>query len=347
MVRPSDAGERTFEYLGEIMPRYSDMRDAIRAMLEGFAEGFDINVGNYPYCLLPEQAHRIHHDGQQTITVSASGQSGLEAAWNKYEVKRQDKTHPEACDACLFRPRCNGLFEIYQQHYGTGELSPITVERLREADPTMRFFGLQVQRYVDDLVERPAPAGFSGPEVQHDEHGRRVTLRWRGAAALVVELAPPGGGLGPADLLTDRFEARVAVGGADPSRAMRLASWVCQQVCAHDDVTVEAPFDPAATTARLVTSMKVNRYAEALRARRRFGGWQYGSTIPTDQGVDVELVAATGSRLLVHLRRPTSGAGRVGVAYTFLPGDGLPETEQRAVVAAVVDALRAGARPAA
>ena len=32
---------------------------------------FDVNVGNLPYCILPEWASRIHHGGVETVTKSS------------------------------------------------------------------------------------------------------------------------------------------------------------------------------------------------------------------------------------------------------------------------------------
>ena len=39
---------------------------------------FDVNVGNLPYCILPEWSSRIHHGGVETVTKSSDigGYSG-------------------------------------------------------------------------------------------------------------------------------------------------------------------------------------------------------------------------------------------------------------------------------
>ena len=80
IVRPESTGERDEAYLRDIMPRYSDMAPYYAEMLGGFERwnpDFDVNVGNLPYCILPEWGSRIHHGGQETVTKSSDGE-GLE-----------------------------------------------------------------------------------------------------------------------------------------------------------------------------------------------------------------------------------------------------------------------------
>lgn len=350
MVRPSDAGERTKEYLRSIMPRYSDMRDELRRMLDGFGPDFDVNLGNYPYCLLPEHAHRIHHDGEHTVTVSASGRSGLEAAWDKYEVKRLDKTHPEQCGACVFRPRCNGLFELYQEFYGTDEPEPVTPARLRSFDPAMRFFTLHAGPALERLSSHPPPASWEAPTVALDEPGRHVAVHMSaGRAAVRLDLRPPGvadpGGFA-ADVRTDLFDAWVSLGAAtEPAQGAATAAWAVEALCGQD-VQIVAPLDASAVEERHAATTRLLRLAGAIRARRSIGGWTVGPTLATPGGLDVVLARDDVATLRVHLLRPRQAGGRPGIAYTFT-GDPVPDDERRAVVQQVVDALRARQRSAA
>lgn len=349
MVRPSDAGERTKDYLRTILPRYSDMRDALRAMLDGFPPDFDVNLGNYPYCLLPEHAHRIHHDGERTVTVSASGQSGLEPAWDKYEVKRLDKTHPPQCGACVFLPRCNGLFELYQEFHGTGEPDPITHERLRRVDPEMRFFPLHLGPALERLRQAPPPPPWGEPAVALDEPTRHVSIQLaHGRAALRVDLRPPGApdpaGF-PPDARTELFDAWVSLGAAtDPAAGSAAAAWILAALCG-DAVGTPAPLDAAALAARHAGTTRLLRLADAIRARRAIGPWTVGPTVPTPEGLDVLLSKSDAATLRVHLLRPQAAGGRPGITYSFA-GDAVPDDERRAVVQQVVDALR-GRRSAA
>lgn len=130
-VRPRDAGERSDAELRAIMPPYTDMVPHYRAMLDRFERelgpDYDINVGNLPYCLMPERADRIHHDGEATLTVAADGDA-LSRPWDKYADKRRDKFHPPACASCRFRPRCNGIFHKYAEFHGVAEFQPVPVE---------------------------------------------------------------------------------------------------------------------------------------------------------------------------------------------------------------------------
>jgi MoaA/NifB/PqqE/SkfB family radical SAM enzyme len=139
MVRPLDAGDRTEDELRAMIPRYSDMVPALTAMVRGFPEGFDVNLGNLPYCIAPHLAPVIHHDGEPTLTVTVDGDTELSKPWDKYAVKRRDKSKPASCDACVLSPRCSGVFDAYRHFHGTDELVPITREQLRAIDPEGRL----------------------------------------------------------------------------------------------------------------------------------------------------------------------------------------------------------------
>ncbi|MBK7824264.1 aldo/keto reductase [Nannocystis sp.] len=137
-VRPRDAGQRSDAELRAMMPRYSDQAPFFRAMLDRFdreqGPDFDINVGNLPFCVMPERAAQIHHDGESTLTVAADGEH-LSQPWDKYADKRSDKFHPPACAACRFRPRCNGIFSKYAEFHGTAEFIPVPGLSLGPAAP--------------------------------------------------------------------------------------------------------------------------------------------------------------------------------------------------------------------
>jgi hypothetical protein len=157
MVRPLDAGDRTEDELRAMIPRYSDMVPALEAMTSGFPEGFDVNIGNLPYCIAPHLARFIHHDGEHTLTVAVDGEREISQPWNKYEVKRRDKSKPETCKTCVFEPRCSGVFDAYARFHGTDELVPISRARLREIDPDNRlYFGTKALRGAA-LANEPEP----------------------------------------------------------------------------------------------------------------------------------------------------------------------------------------------
>ncbi len=137
-VRPRDAGVRSDAELRAMMPRYSAMVPYFRAMLVRFdrelGPDYDVNVGNLPYCLMPERAAKIHHDGEATQTVAADGDA-LSRPWDKYADKRRDKFHPPACAPCVFRPRCNGVFTKYAELHGVDEFVPVVRLSPRTGEP--------------------------------------------------------------------------------------------------------------------------------------------------------------------------------------------------------------------
>ena len=130
MVRPLDAGDRSPEYLRSILPRYRVIADEVEGMLQRFPPRANAHVGNLPFCVLPNRAYAIFHDGVQTRTFAANGHNGIDDGWDKYETKRRDKHYLESCAECVFRNRCNGIFETYLEAYGEEEFKPILAEEL-------------------------------------------------------------------------------------------------------------------------------------------------------------------------------------------------------------------------
>jgi MoaA/NifB/PqqE/SkfB family radical SAM enzyme len=152
LMRPLDAGVRTEDELRALMPPYSLMVEPLERMVRGFPPGFDVNIGNFPYCIAPSIAPFVHHDGEHTDTVAVDHKDELSRPWNKYEVKRRDKIKPDSCRACVFDSRCNGVFETYVGFHGTGELVPVTHERLVALDPDRRFFALHLRPLLSELA---------------------------------------------------------------------------------------------------------------------------------------------------------------------------------------------------
>ncbi len=130
MIRPRDAGDRTDAYLQTIMPKYSELRGPLAELESRLSsqkgDDFDLNFGNIPYCTMPELQHRIHHDGEDTVTVAADGQGKTQEGFNKYEDKRVDKHKPSGCSQCVFDGVCGGVFDKYRQFYGDSEFQPVT-----------------------------------------------------------------------------------------------------------------------------------------------------------------------------------------------------------------------------
>jgi MoaA/NifB/PqqE/SkfB family radical SAM enzyme len=198
MVRPLDAGVRTEAEFSAMIPRYSAMVPALENMIRGFPSGFDVNIGNLPYCISPALAPFIHHDGEKTMTIAVDGDKKLSKPWDKYLVKRRDKGKPDGCKHCVFEARCSGIFEKYRELYGDGEFVPISLDKLAQVDPERIMFSVHARALVGrafrDFVP---PAPFSGIELV--EVGEKsVSIRLMGDEPLTLELRPrqTGEGIG-------------------------------------------------------------------------------------------------------------------------------------------------------
>jgi hypothetical protein len=178
MVRPRDAGERTVDYLDGLMPNYSDLADVLRTMfidLEKIDPAFDINIGNLPYCVMPEWGHKIHHEGNFTLTVALSGNNELSEPWNKYEDKSTDKLKLDSCEQCVFEHRCSGFFDLYANRRGVDEFTPVSMKTVRAVDPEHRLFVMRLTTFLKSLGEELLP-GWTRFAIDEDELYRRLEL---------------------------------------------------------------------------------------------------------------------------------------------------------------------------
>ena len=222
MIRPLDAGARSEEELRAMIPRYSDMVPALEKMIAGFPDGFDVNIGNLPYCIAPSLARWIHHDGERTLTIAVDNETTFSKPWDKYLVKRRDKMKPDSCKACVFESRCSGVFEAYRHFYGTDELIPVSPERLREADPERRLLALHLRPAVAGLARWTPPAPFEKAVIT-ETGDNELTITLHGPEPLVVALRPAAEvGIGGFELmcLQVRSAPRDRVAAIDALRAL-------------------------------------------------------------------------------------------------------------------------------
>ncbi|MCB9506235.1 MAG: radical SAM protein [Myxococcales bacterium] len=364
IVRPRSAGDTSPEYLRKIMPRYSEMAPYYDAMLRGFDDmdpDFDINVGNLPYCILPQWAHRVHHAGEATITKSA-GADGFQLEYDKYESHRAQRTHLPGCDQCALRPSCTGVFHEYLELYGSEEFGPVSLSKLRELDPDMNSFTSLAAPLVRPLWSEPAPGGWRVAEHFADARSRRIELRFAHQsrrASVTVYVAPPIGvgrevELPEAVFTTDRYRVAVAVGGWLPAPELsELLGWVCGRLGSHPDVNVVQPLDEAAVTAAAGEDPALGRSrARMLRMVRqlqtvgRFAGWRYGGTRTRvdGSGADVSVVGPEGMGVTLAIDI-AAAEGRSKVDAHFSLNDGTTQEAAAAAVDAIVAALRAAEPP--
>lgn len=269
LIRPSDAGVRTDEYLRSIMTRYTDMVPYFRRMLEGFEAidpHYDINVGNLPYCVMPDWAHKIHHDGETTFTVAADGGNRLSAPWNKYEDKRKDKRHPEPCGACVFRGQCNGIFDKYAQFYGHDEFQPVSLDQLRASDRGQHHFVLLVEPRLGPLLGDAPPGDWRADRIFRHTRDRFVQARYLDGAGRVATLtfSPPADALPAAGVpaprlsLADTAQFRL---GLDVDADIDLPGLAALLVWAQGHLDLELP------VARTVAALLPRRRLAEGRAR--------------------------------------------------------------------------------
>jgi MoaA/NifB/PqqE/SkfB family radical SAM enzyme len=288
IVRPESTGERDETYLRDIMPRYSDMAPYYAEMLAGFERwdpDFDINVGNLPYCILPEWASRIHHGGQETITKSSDGE-GLEDEMNKYEWQASLRTYLPGCADCVFRARCTGIFRVYLELHGGDEFRPVTRAALAALDPARRNFVILVEPLLAAL--RAALASNDLPEswrLQHEvteDRRRRVEVVFAraGGAAARISFVVPGGGRAPV-IRSAAYDVDAEADLAVPPDALAaLLGWVRERLAsgpdAPSDLALAADAADLAVRGSVLLRGRQRVAALAGRLQSRFArpGWQ-------------------------------------------------------------------------
>ena len=266
MIRPENSGQRTDEYLRTIVPRHTEMAPFVRKMLDGFAAwnpDFDVNIGNMPYCVVPEHADRIHHGGEPTLTLTTGHRGELNTILRKYAFQAVDAVHAPGCEECVFRSGCRGVPEKYAIFYGIDELQPVRLADLPTLDPRQRAFVHEAEPWLVALNAAQPPRGFTPVAVRRDGRERKVELTFngpRGPATLVLMPAvEPPGDSPSARLVGPRCHVGI-VGRGQP-----LLDWAAD-LLGLSKVAVSDTRE--ARLARLLRSVR------RLKAQRRFGPWQ-------------------------------------------------------------------------
>ena len=346
MMRPLDAGVRTEDELRATIPRYSDMVPALSAMIEGFeaaAPGFDVNVGNLPYCIAPALAPWIHHQGETTFTVSVNQRYSLSEAKDKYRVQRRDKVKPTRCAECVFDGQCSGVFETYERFYGLDELQPVTRDDLVRLDPRQRLFALHARPLVDAAERWTPPPPFTRVSTFTNSRDGVVLLRFDGAhgAQARVELRRGGPGAGGV-AATDRWSLHL-VAAHDGKAAVTLLRALFAALCAVEPVTViHPPGDDATLQASLATHVdrRIGACLGRLRARAPFGELAWREATVTDDGRDAAVTFDTSDGNAVTVSLAVKGA-QVAGGYSLARPVAKPSASLVASVRSVMEALRA------
>jgi MoaA/NifB/PqqE/SkfB family radical SAM enzyme len=226
MMRPLDSGERTEADMRAMLPKLSDLAGPMRTMIQGFEAarpGFDVNIGNLPYCVAPDLAPWIHHDGERTDTIAIDGDDQLSKPWNKYLIKRRDKLKKESCRSCLFDDACSGVFETYAQFYGTDELVPVGREALAAADPERRLLARHL-RPLGALLRKSSGA-FAVELSELGPDRLSIALRAEGASRATTFVLHRAGQIGEPAARYPHFDVEVAATAEETrAAAVHLAS---------------------------------------------------------------------------------------------------------------------------
>lgn len=306
MVRPLDAGVRTEAEFAQMIPQYSLMVPALERMVRGFPPGFDVNIGNLPYCIAPQLARFIHHDGEKTMTIAVDGDKKLSKPWDKYLVKRRDKGKPESCKTCVFDGRCSGVYEKYREMYGDGELIPVSAEKLQEADPDKHLFSVHARAFVarafrDFVVPEP----FTKLELE--EIGEKaVAVRLIGPEVVELELRPRTAGVGQA--ASAWFSIWLTKVPRDVDLARRALQTLRDSLHARETFIHPLDEDAVVPQSRSITARVLQ-----LRQRAPFGKLTWTDVRVLEQGKRAEMrfVSAEGHAAWVWLGerdgRPVGG----------------------------------------
>jgi MoaA/NifB/PqqE/SkfB family radical SAM enzyme len=335
MVRPLDAGVRTEAEFADMIPRYSDMVAPLERMVRGFPKGFDANIGNLPYCISPHLGPFIHHDGEKTMTIAVDGEKKLSKPWDKYLVKRRDKSKPEACRQCVFDSRCSGVFEKYRELYGDAEFVPVSAEKLAEVDPDRSMFTVHARALVGQAFrEFVPPEPFEKLELV--ELGEKaVSVRLVGTETLSIELRPRsvGEGIGAFDwfsvwLTSAPAQTAIAIAGL---QALRERLGAAAKVV-----------HPIAEDAVLPTSRSVATRLLLLRQRAAFGELKWTDVRVQEGGrrAEIRLQSSRGDEAWVWLGERD---GKPVGGYRVDMGEGAVSDEVKEGLRAVLAAL--GPRP--
>lgn len=346
MIRPLDAGIRTEEEMRAMLPRYSDMVPHLERMIAGFPAGFDVNIGNLPYCIAPGLAPWIHHDGETTMTVAIDQQDSVSEPWNKYEVKRRDKLKRESCRTCVFDAQCSGVFETYRDFYGMDELVPVTRERLAEVDPRRNLFTLHFEPVLEKLSSWSPPEPFGAPSRRVDSVRGEVFLSFPGPmGAVTVAFRRPEGGVAS----TDQFSLHLLEAPDSGPFTLRLLRSLFAQACEAAPGTVLHPVGEDAvflgeSRPRIggLLDQRLGLWLRRLRAERPFGALRFRDVVLDRAGREAVLSFADAAGTEVKVTLSVTGRQLSG-GYRLVDPSAVPSPELVSGLRMLIGALRAPA----
>lgn len=244
-INPHEVGNRPPGYIDTILARYSQQAPHLARMLDEFERqlgpDFDVNLGNIPFCVMPEWAHRIHHGGEQTLVVSANLGELAPAGHDKYERKTEQKLKPGSCADCAFNPICSGVFVEYADRFGTEELVPVPPERLRRQRNAPLLFTLTEAAGLQRLVSAESPSGYrlASAQLRAGESEARFRYR-RDEGHEVTIVVRHSSAAGAPVALSSRFAVFIAQDAID-QQEVELVRWALSRLVDADDRVVVEP----------------------------------------------------------------------------------------------------------
>ncbi|MEL6342701.1 MAG: radical SAM protein [Myxococcota bacterium] len=308
VVRPKHTGVRSDEYLRDIMPRYTEMVPAFREMLAKFdalGARCEVHVGNLPLCLMPERADQIHHGGRPTVNITPDLSGEWKALQSKYAVQFSDATYAPGCDGCVFRPQCRGVPAKYAAFYGVDELSPLTIEQLRDCDPHQRSFALTELRTLSALLDHPPPRSWMLRSLAPHPRDHQIVLTAEGPDGATAQITFAARHVnGSLSVITDRMV--VFVHCTVPGDQVRWVRWSMGALRAQC---------PTIQGIRCVDPMLWERAKrQALQTARRLraaslGAFRHTRTLrmANHAGLRVDFGAADGQTLTIRIRYQPDG----------------------------------------
>ena len=355
MVRPRDSGDRTEDYLDGIMPDYEDLGRVIRTMLSDFetiSPDFDVNIGNLPYCVVPEWGHKIHHEGNLTFTVAVDGDSELSDPWDKYKDKSTDKLKLDSCTSCVFDAQCSGFFDLYARRRGVDLFRPVSMSQIRELDLEHRLFVLRMKPHVDALSES-LDSGWVLQSREEDERMRRIVCSLRGGPdqEVRVVLVPPdmpGGGDGEHSEFCLRIESASVpdhIANTVAGELFDTLAGTCPGIVRTSVSSDRIRKRRTVFGSDTLVTPSIQRRLRRLMSNDAVPGWKVVAAHPNldTNGVSAYLESANGVRASVHLNR--NEKDRIEVSWDF-PED-FDKKARRSMMHSVAAALRGQQRATA
>ena len=308
MVNPYDTGTLDADGITALLPRYSDLVAPMERMIAGFPDGFDVNIGNLPYCVAPHLARWIHHGGERTWTLTANdhGASELGQGRKKYALKQAFKSKPEGCRRCIFDDRCSGAFDAYLERFGASELSPVLPDDPR-IDPLGDAFALRVLHVLRGALRKVAPpAPFE--RVRMTEAGpRELAIAFTSASGAAVEVALVPSPEGDSAFATDLAIGIVRRATAEPEAILAALRWLWDASIAAGARPIHAPGPDVTGAVPRSVAMRLAR----LRSRAPFGDLRWIRTDAIPSGAEISLASPAGERVVAWIGE-AAGKPRAG-----------------------------------